>query len=254
MNSTNKLILLLGDSQVGKTCLLSKLTKDKTELIYKETYGCDFTNFELSLYNQSLSLNIWDSYGDEDSVTIIPSKIYKQVSCFIIVCSYSDRSSLVNIKKWLDHIRLYIPEDSHIPIIVLLNKCDLSIKQFTKEEGYFYCKAFDLPYVYEISIYGNVRNLFYKISELLIGKAYCRRKSNVSNTSRISLSNILASGDKYFEKRESETNFNTNTNETSLTNLYNNQSMSRPSFEYRYSDGKGRIEEIRPQQKSNCCF
>ncbi len=252
MNSTNKLILLLGDSQVGKTCLLQKLIKDKTELIYKETYGCDFTNFELNLYNQSLCLNIWDSYGDEDTVTIIPNKIYKQVNGFIIVCSYSNRSSLVSIKKWLTHIRLFISEDSHIPIIVILNKSDLTQREFTKEEGYFYCKAFDLPYVYEVSIFGNVKNLFLKISEILIGKAYCRRKSNVSTTSRISLSNIISSDDKYFEKRECESNLNTN--ETSLNNMYNASNVG-PSFSRNCSSDKiKRIEDIHQQKKSNCCF
>ncbi len=256
MNTSNKLLIVLGDSFVGKTSLLTKLVKNKIDLNYKETYGCDFTNYELTLYEQIITLNIWDTYGDEDTLTIIPSKLYKQANCFIIICSYRSKSSLHNIKKWIDHINNMVGETNQspsIPIIVIINQADFKEKQFSKEEAFSYLKKLNLSYVFESSIYENTKKLIYDISEFLLGKSNLRRKSSALSDNRLS----IKPKDKEEEEEEEsifgrETEFATKLNEkcdvsieqiklSTLINLDSSRKLSNK-------------REIDKKKKSTCCF
>jgi len=257
MNTSNKLLIVLGDSFVGKTSLLTKLVKNKIDLNYKETYGCDFTNYELTIYDQLINLNIWDTYGDEDTLTIIPSKLYKQSNCFIVMCSYRSKSSLYNIKKWVDHISNMIGENTQspsIPIIVIINQADIKEKQFTKEEAFSFLKKHNLFYVFESSIYGNTKKLIYDVSEFLLGKSNLRRKSSVLSDNRLS----IKQKDKEHEEEEvsffgKETEFATKLNEKcdlsieqiKLSTLINLESSKKLTSSKR---------EIDKKKKSTCCF
>lgn len=271
--STYKVVIMLGNSQTGKTCLLTKLTKNKIEAKYRETFGCDFTNYELNQLDQKVNLSIWDAYGEEDKIPILPNKLYKQAKAFIIVCSYSDRSSLDDVGKWTNHIKSYTGLDSNIPILLLLNKFDLSNKSFSSDEAMEVARTYDIPHFYNSSIYGNVSTIFSKLSELLLGRSFPFRKSSVvSETTRISLMKASTNNQtKHPSFREVEIPFE----EDSTTNNKTNRITKKRCFEsiiieeeskevkdkdkYDYTNSKGIIRDSNKSDvpkvaKSSCCF
>lgn len=255
-HSSNKIIILLGDSKVGKTTLITKLTKNRVDHEYKETFGCDFTNYEISSDNQKINLSIWDSYGKEDVLKILPSKLYKIAKAFIIVVSYSDRASLINVGKWNSHIRNFITDDSNIPIIVMINKADIQNKEFTREEAFVYIKNYEIPYIYESSIYGNVKIVINSISDLLNGRSYSFRKSSVlSNTHRLSLLNMSNS---------LTTNANTlkiNNKHECYSSPFDDKDEEKEKTIEKEREVNGsvvirsrKITEVSRKEKNHCCF
>ena len=191
MIKTNKSLIILGNPRVGKSCILNKLTKNQIQEKYKETYGSNFILHEIEFFDQKVILNIWDTCGEEDFFQILETDLYKDAKGFFIVCSYDDRDSFESLAKWTDFIRENIEYENNIPIFVLINKSDIIKKhrKFSIEEIKETCKALDLPYIYETSIYHNVSYCFEKMTECMLGRSFTYRKSSIlSETTRMTLS------------------------------------------------------------------
>lgn len=285
-NITHKVIIMLGDSKVGKSCLLSKLIRNKIELNYKETFGCDFYNYEVTQLDQKVHLSIWDTYGDEEKMPILPTKLYKQAKAFVIVCSYNSFESLNNIKKWTNHIYSYIGNNTNIPILLLINQSDIQQKQFSTEEALEMSKNSDLPNVYSSSIYGNVQSIFSKLCELLLGRSFSFRKSSIiSQTTRISLIkastnidtrrptsigeieynidnvtlgstqiNKLITKNNNIHKKQTSRDISKEKllNNKSKDSLNQNSNIYTPNNKKEYNDSD--IRSVKIVKKSNCCF
>ena len=287
-NTTHKIVIMLGNSKVGKTCLLTKLIRNKIETKYRETFGCDFFNYEITQLDQKVNLSIWDTYGDEDKISILPTKLYKQAKAFIIVCSFNDKESLNDVKKWTDHIRSYTGLKSNIPILLLVNQSDIQNKEFSIEDSIEISRINDLPNVHSSSIYGNVQIIFSKLCELLLGRSFPFRKSSVvSQTTRISLlkastnhdtrrvttvgeveyniDNVTV-GSTYInsEKRKIEinkynnSNYNKNTNINNIRDINNNDDKKNKNNVRTLSSNKDEsnndLQSIKIVKKSHCCF
>lgn len=125
MQIANKTVVFLGNSKVGKSCLILKLIKGDEKKEYVPNFGCDFHNQEIKVDNTKINLNIWDTYGSEDEITILPLKLYKEANAYVIVASYEDSDSIISVPNWIKHIRNNCPE-KEIPIILIMNKTDLA--------------------------------------------------------------------------------------------------------------------------------
>ena len=96
-----KTIVLFGLNGVGKTTLLLQLTKNRFEKKYQTTIGVNFYMKEF----ENITLSIWDTCGDEMEMEILPPHLYKQSSCFILVCSYNSIESLNSINNFIGYIK-----------------------------------------------------------------------------------------------------------------------------------------------------
>ena len=56
-------IVILGDSNVGKTCLLQQFVNKQFSMSYKATVGADFLSKEISVDEEPITLQIWDTAG-----------------------------------------------------------------------------------------------------------------------------------------------------------------------------------------------
>jgi len=79
-------------------------------------------------------LSIWDTNGDELNKKVLPTTIYTNTSAFIIVCSYDKRESVEFIPILISFIEKNVNSKNtnhlrNIPIIILVNKCDLKYKR-----------------------------------------------------------------------------------------------------------------------------
>eukprot|EP00744_Colponema_vietnamica_P001790 GILI01002920.1.p1 GENE.GILI01002920.1~~GILI01002920.1.p1 ORF type:complete len:208 (-),score=67.56 GILI01002920.1:257-880(-) len=126
-------LLLIGDSGVGKSCLLLRFADDTYTESYISTIGVDFKIRTIELDGKTIKLQIWDTAGQERFRTIT-SSYYRGAHGIIIVYDVTDRESFNNVKQWMHEIDRYACEN--VNKLLVGNKSDLtSKKDVTYDEG-----------------------------------------------------------------------------------------------------------------------
>ena len=91
-------IIILGDSQVGKTSILKRYTTDDFTHSTRTTIGADFDSKIINHNDKMINLNIWDTAGQE-IYRAISNQYYRQASGVLIVFDVTSRISFEKIKK-----------------------------------------------------------------------------------------------------------------------------------------------------------
>ena len=115
-------MVLLGDSCVGKSCLLVRFADDEFNQNYVSTIGVDFRFRSLRHNGKKIKLQIWDTAGQERYRTIT-NAYYKGADGIVLVFDLFDKKSFANIDNWLKEVDQHA--HPNIQIIVIANKCDL---------------------------------------------------------------------------------------------------------------------------------
>lgn len=115
-------LLLIGDSGVGKTCLLFRFSDDAFNTTFISTIGIDFKIKTIELNGKKIKLQIWDTAGQERFHTITTS-YYRGAMGIILVYDITNARTFDNISKWLHNIDEHASED--VEKMILGNKCDL---------------------------------------------------------------------------------------------------------------------------------
>ena len=116
-------MVLVGDSGVGKSCLLKRFATDDWDPTYISTIGVDFEIMTLNLLDKNVRLQIWDTAGQERFHNITTS-YYRGAHCIMIVYDTTNLDSFKNVKKWYEAVQTYANED--VALIIVGNKSDLS--------------------------------------------------------------------------------------------------------------------------------
>uniref|UniRef100_A0A915B2V7 Uncharacterized protein n=2 Tax=Ascarididae TaxID=6250 RepID=A0A915B2V7_PARUN len=119
-------LLLIGDSGVGKSCLLLRFADDTYTESYISTIGVDFKIRTIELDGKTIKLQIWDTAGQERFRTIT-SSYYRGAHGIIVVYDITDQESFNNVKQWLQEIDRYACEN--VNKLLVGNKCDLTSKR-----------------------------------------------------------------------------------------------------------------------------
>jgi Ras-related protein Rab-1A len=119
-------LLLIGDSGVGKSCLLLRFADDTYTDSYISTIGVDFKIRTVDLDTKTIKLQIWDTAGQERFRTIT-SSYYRGAHGIIIVYDITDKESFENVRQWLFEIDRYASEN--VCKLLVGNKSDLSNKR-----------------------------------------------------------------------------------------------------------------------------
>ena len=127
---------LIGDSGVGKSCLLFRFADDTYQESYISTIGVDFKIRTVELEGKTVKLQIWDTAGQERFRTIT-SSYYRGAHGIIVVYDVTDQESFNNVKTWLSEIDRYANEN--VNKLLVGNKSDLTSK---KVVDYATAKAF----------------------------------------------------------------------------------------------------------------
>jgi small GTP-binding protein len=118
-------LLIVGESGVGKTCMLLRFADDLFEENFLSTIGVDFKVKEIDVEGQKVKLQIWDSAGQE-RFRNITSSYYRNCAGIIIVYDVTSEDSFTKVTDWIQEVRRYVPT---VPLMIVGNKCDLEDKR-----------------------------------------------------------------------------------------------------------------------------
>ena len=116
-------LVIIGDSGVGKSCLLLRFADDTFTENFYSTIGVDFRFKCLEIGDRKCKLQIWDTAGQERFKTVT-SAYYRGADGIIIVFDQTDKDSYNNVQNWIEDISRYSTDD---PVkIIFANKDDIS--------------------------------------------------------------------------------------------------------------------------------
>jgi len=138
-------LLLIGDSGVGKSCLLLRFADDTYTESYITTIGVDFKIRTVEIDTKTIKLQIWDTAGQERFRTIT-SSYYRGAHGIIVVYDVTDAESFNNVKQWLHEIDRYASEN--VNKLLVGNKSDLVAKRaVTFEQGQEFANSLGIEFV-----------------------------------------------------------------------------------------------------------
>ena len=136
-------IILIGNSGVGKTCLINKAKKNKFILDEKSTLGIEFYNINVKIDDKIINLQTWDTCGQEKYHSITKN-YYAKAALAVIIYDITSRKSFLDLEEWTDDLKNVINPD--IKMYLVGNKNDLpetkrevkedDVEQFVKKKGF----------------------------------------------------------------------------------------------------------------------
>ena len=118
-------ILLLGNSAVGKTSLISRYSNGTFKEEYINTVGLDHISKTEVINNKNILVKLWDTAGQERFKALTPSYLRKAEGV-ILVYDVTNSYSFDDLKSWIDSIKNNLGEEyASFPVIIIGNKIDL---------------------------------------------------------------------------------------------------------------------------------
>uniref|UniRef100_A0A3Q3AH10 Ras-related protein Rab-25 n=1 Tax=Kryptolebias marmoratus TaxID=37003 RepID=A0A3Q3AH10_KRYMA len=115
-------VVLIGDSGVGKSNLLSRFTRNEFNLESKSTIGVEFATRSIQVDGKTVKAQIWDTAGQE-RYRAITSAYYRGAVGALLVYDIAKHLTYENVERWLKELRDHA--DSNIVIMLVGNKSDL---------------------------------------------------------------------------------------------------------------------------------
>ena len=168
-------VILLGDTGVGKTCIINRYINNKFDSNIENTVCSSFSTKEVIKNNILYRLNLWDTIGQEkyNSITNI---FIKGSNIVILVYSVDSLSSLQDLDLWYNSVNNALQENSYI-LAIVGNKADLIIEEeavVSEEEGRKYAKKMNAEFklVSCKEDFEGVNNFFDMLLEKIISLNY----------------------------------------------------------------------------------
>lgn len=123
--------VMIGDSAVGKSNLLSRFARDEFQLDSKPTIGVEFAYRNIKVGDKLIKAQIWDTAGQE-RFRAITSSYYRGALGAVLVYDITRRATFSSLKKWLYELREFGSSD--MVIVLVGNKSDLGHSREVEEE------------------------------------------------------------------------------------------------------------------------
>ena len=125
-------IMILGESMVGKTCLITRYTDDKFGGRYLCTVGIDFQKKRIVKDNKKILLQIWDTAGQERFRNVTQNYFHTSQG-FVLAYDINNRETFEKVEYWVEEIKA--KADENIKCVLIGTKCDLDKREVNEEEG-----------------------------------------------------------------------------------------------------------------------
>ena len=192
-------VILIGDSNVGKTNLLSRFCEGKFLEDTRPTIGIDHLTYDTTIDQKQISVHFWDTAGQE-KYRGLTAAYYKNVHGVVIVYDITARRSYDNVENWLQQMRELVSND--VCVLLIGNKLDLEEKrQVPKDEAQEFAKN-EKMFFFETSAKTNpqgtieaaftsVINELCKMYSEIDKQPEMKKKLSLKNSTRSALQNSL---------------------------------------------------------------
>ena len=177
-------VVLVGESGVGKTCLIKRYVNDEFNPNIESTSASTYTFKKISYkqYKKSISFDIWDTAGQE-LYRSIAKNFYLNASIGILVYDVRRKESFEALKQYW-HEQLITSGEENMILAVAGNKCDLfQEEQVTEEQGRKYAESINAIF-FLTSCKENIG-----VDELFVacGKKYLEKNCLIDNKDKVTL-------------------------------------------------------------------
>lgn len=134
--------IIIGDTGVGKSCLLLQFTDKRFRPVHDLTIGVEFGARMVNIDDKQIKLQIWDTAGQE-SFRSITRSYYRGAAGALLVYDITRRDTFNHLTRWLEEARSN--GNKNMTIMLIGNKNDLEHRrQVSKEEGEAFAKEHGL--------------------------------------------------------------------------------------------------------------
>ncbi|XP_057281093.1 ras-related protein Rab-39B isoform X3 [Pezoporus wallicus] len=128
-------LIVIGDSTVGKSCLIRRFTEGRFAQISDPTVGVDFFSRLVEIEpGKRIKLQIWDTAGQERFRSITRA-YYRNSVGGLLLFDITNRRSFQNVHEWLEETKVHV-QPYQIVFVLVGHKCDLDTqRQVTRHEA-----------------------------------------------------------------------------------------------------------------------
>jgi len=160
--------IVIGDTAVGKSCLLHRFIDNKFKKESTHTIGVEFGSKIVEVGGRNVKLQIWDTAGQERFRSVTRS-YYRGAAGAILVYDTSNRETYNHVSSWLSDARSLANKD--IAIVLVGNKTDLPNREVTFLEASRYAQENDLMFLESSTMTGEgVEEVFLKCARTILSK------------------------------------------------------------------------------------
>lgn len=188
-------VILIGDSGVGKSCLLKSFMGDPFKGVYTSTIGVDFEIKPIQIDGKTVNLQIWDTAGQERFRTITTS-YYRSADAILLVFDLADERTFQNLDAWLEDVRLYASRS--VEICLIGNKVDLQEERMIDfKDAKAYADKHNFQY-FETSAKSkvNVEKAFTKLTHAVYTNKLAQIQKSIANNNNGSSSSSTGDNKK----------------------------------------------------------
>ena len=160
-------VLLLGNSDVGKSSLLLRFVDSIWNDSFVPTIGVDFKVKTVEIGDKKVKMQIWDTAGQERFRNVV-STYFRGSNGILLIYDITNKESFKNLESWLIEIEKSASEN--VLKILIGNKCDLeSERGITKEEGQAFANRNGMQFIEtSAKMDTNVSEAFLTLGKLMI--------------------------------------------------------------------------------------
>ncbi|XP_067933760.1 ras-related protein Rab-2 [Watersipora subatra] len=137
--------IIIGDTGVGKSCLLLQFTDKRFQPVHDLTIGVEFGARMINIDGKQIKLQIWDTAGQE-SFRSITRSYYRGAAGALLVYDITRRDTFNHLTTWLEDARQH--SNSNMVIMLIGNKSDLEARRdVSKEEGEAFAREHGLIFM-----------------------------------------------------------------------------------------------------------
>ena len=179
-------MVLIGDSSVGKTNIMSKFLKNEFREDSRATVGVEFGSKIFSVDKYKVKVQIWDTAGQE-RYRAVTNAYYKGAKGAFIVYDITRKETFDNVERW--YYDLKNSSDKNPTIMLIGNKSDLeSQRQVSKENGEEKAKSFELAFLEMSALSGeNLEKGF----NLLVTEIFNKSKGELQKSDYLNLGDTV---------------------------------------------------------------
>ena len=135
-------LVIIGESSVGKSCIVSRYVDNQFTESFLTTVGVDFKVKEVDVDGKKIKLQVWDTAGQEQFHTITKS-YFRGAHGILLVYDVTKKDTFEQTRMWMDSIH---ETTGDVNVILLANKIDLDDRDISREQGEALAKEFQCPY------------------------------------------------------------------------------------------------------------